>query len=176
MQFSRASRCTGGPGCSHTGMHGTVQGNVTLAFMMYAGSPAGSQIPVLLPPLLPPPLRPPLLLPPLLPPLVLSLLPPLPPLPLLLQPLPPPPLLLSRPEFLCAKLHTRPRPSLCRVRPGRFMQCLNAVQAEMLEPSSAEPGSGPAAGDAALERLESIRREALEVLLEMAGEGQPYLP
>lgn len=60
------------------------------------------------------------------------------------------------------------------VRPGRFMQCLNAVQAEMLNPT---PGSdAPPPSDAALERLETIRRQALEVLLEMAGEGQPYLP
>lgn len=60
------------------------------------------------------------------------------------------------------------------VRPGRFMQCLSAVQAEMLSPT---PGSdAPPASDAVLERLESIRRQALEVLLDMAGEGQPYMP
>jgi hypothetical protein len=58
------------------------------------------------------------------------------------------------------------------VRPGRFMQALNALQQEMLLLSM---GIG-AASDALLERLESIRREALSVLLDMAGEGQPFLP
>ena len=60
------------------------------------------------------------------------------------------------------------------MRPGRFMACLNALQAELLEPS---PGSeAPPVGDATLERLEAVRRQALEVLLEMAGEGRPYMP
>lgn len=64
------------------------------------------------------------------------------------------------------------------VRPGRFMQSLNALQQEMLQPSAEATGDGGAAGpsDVALERLESIRREALAVLLDLAGEGQPYLP
>ena len=61
------------------------------------------------------------------------------------------------------------------VRPGRFMQSLAALQQEMLEPAT-EAGAAAALGDAALERLESIRRAAVEVLLEMGGEGQPYLP
>lgn len=59
------------------------------------------------------------------------------------------------------------------VRPGRFMQSLNALQQEMLIGSEA---GGARADDAVLERLENIRREALAVLIDMAGEGQPYLP
>ena len=59
------------------------------------------------------------------------------------------------------------------VRPGRFMQALNALQQEMLHPST---GSSGPPSDALLERLESIRREALSVLLDLAGEGQPFLP
>ena len=78
------------------------------------------------------------------------------------------------------------------VRPGRFMQCLNALQQEMLERAEgAAEGSaaGSAAGsdggdgggegvpsDAVLERLESVRREALQVLLQLADEGLPYRP
>lgn len=53
------------------------------------------------------------------------------------------------------------------------MQSLNALQQEML---AGGEGGNARASDAMLERLESIRREALAVLIDMAGEGQPYLP
>lgn len=59
------------------------------------------------------------------------------------------------------------------VRPGRFMESLNALQQEMLVGGEA---GGQRAEGSVLERLESIRREALAVLIDMAGEGQPYLP
>ena len=70
------------------------------------------------------------------------------------------------------------------VRPGRFMLTLNALQQEMLQQAQgggSDGGSDSSGGTAApsgatLERLESVRREALQVLLEMAGEGQPYMP
>lgn len=79
------------------------------------------------------------------------------------------------------------------VRPGRFMQCINAMQQEMLERAEGgAQGSGAAAAgsggggsgssmegppsDAVLERLESVRREALGVLLQLADEGLPYRP
>ena len=72
------------------------------------------------------------------------------------------------------------------VRPGRFMQCVAALQQEMLERAeggqqASSAGSGGSTGegvpsDAVLERLESVRREALEVLLALAEEGLPYRP
>ncbi|KAI7842787.1 hypothetical protein COHA_003533 [Chlorella ohadii] len=71
------------------------------------------------------------------------------------------------------------------VRPGRFMQCVAVLQQEMLERAegaqAGSPGSGSSGGegvpsDAVLERLESVRREALEVLLALAEEGLPYRP
>ncbi|KAK9829699.1 hypothetical protein WJX72_007424 [[Myrmecia] bisecta] len=43
------------------------------------------------------------------------------------------------------------------VRPGRFLLCVNATQAELLK-------AGSGAAEAQLERLEDIRREALQVL------------
>ncbi|EFN50903.1 hypothetical protein CHLNCDRAFT_55451 [Chlorella variabilis] len=73
------------------------------------------------------------------------------------------------------------------VRPGRFMQSLSALQAEMLG-QAASGSDGQVPNSDVLERLESIRREALGVLLGIAGEGQtaaadkeeeeeePYLP
>lgn len=77
------------------------------------------------------------------------------------------------------------------VRPGRFMQCINAMQQEMLERAEgaaqgsaaggggSDGGSGAPEGvpsDAVLERLESVRREALGVLLQLAEEGLPFRP
>lgn len=59
------------------------------------------------------------------------------------------------------------------VRPGRFMQGLAALQAEMLD---AVAGSGEPVSSAMLERVESIRREAVAVLEDMAGEGPEYRP
>lgn len=69
------------------------------------------------------------------------------------------------------------------VRPGRFMQCINALQQEMLERaeggktgSSGEVGGEGVPSEAVLERLESVRREALQVLLALGEEGLPYRP
>lgn len=68
------------------------------------------------------------------------------------------------------------------VRPGRFMQCVAALQQEMLERAEGSAGSGNNSGgedvpsDAVLERLESVRREALQVLLALADEGLPFRP
>lgn len=60
------------------------------------------------------------------------------------------------------------------VRPGRFMLSLNALQAEMLGTASGGAGRADAApvGAATLRRVESVRRDALRVLLELAGEPQ----
>lgn len=68
------------------------------------------------------------------------------------------------------------------VRPGRFMQCVAALQQEMLERAEGSAGSGNNRGgedmpsDAVLERLESVRRDALQVLLALADEGLPFRP
>lgn len=71
------------------------------------------------------------------------------------------------------------------MRPGRFMHCVNALQQEMLEraqgvkgPSQGDgSGSGESVpNDAVLERLESVRREALQVLMALAEEGLSYRP
>lgn len=72
------------------------------------------------------------------------------------------------------------------VRPGRFMQSLNALQAELLAAvQRGSDGGGATSGTAegpvapspgVLERLESVRREALSVLLDMAGEGAAESP
>ena len=47
------------------------------------------------------------------------------------------------------------------MRPGRFLTALGTTQAEMT-------GDAAAVSEGVLERLEDVRREALEVLMEMA--------
>jgi hypothetical protein len=54
------------------------------------------------------------------------------------------------------------------LRPGRFMDSVRAVQAEMLGPQYA---GGERIDPGVLLRLEEVRREALLVLLDMAGEA-----
>ena len=48
------------------------------------------------------------------------------------------------------------------VRPGQFLTTLNITQAEMLKPDAG-------VSEDILERLEDVRREALKVLVQMAG-------
>lgn len=75
------------------------------------------------------------------------------------------------------------------VRPGRFMQCLNVVQAELVQQAEADAEAAAAAeaagapvplpevGEALLQRLEDVRRDALVVLMDLAGEeGMEYRP
>lgn len=48
------------------------------------------------------------------------------------------------------------------MRPGQFLTTLNITQAEMLKPEAG-------VSEAILERLEDVRRESLQVIVEMAG-------
>lgn len=48
------------------------------------------------------------------------------------------------------------------VRPGQFLTTLNITQAEMLKPEAG-------VSEAILARLEDVRREALQILVLMAG-------
>lgn len=48
------------------------------------------------------------------------------------------------------------------MRPGQFLTTLNITQAEMLKPEAG-------VSDEILTRLEEVRRETLQVLVEMAG-------
>ena len=48
------------------------------------------------------------------------------------------------------------------VRPGQFLMTLNITQGEMLKPDAG-------VNDGILSRLEDVRRETLQVLVEMSG-------